>query len=455
MSRSTKFRAYMFPPEFNYVVKNVGSLALIYFVFISATKMDITEFKRAGKKNWYIAAFGMILPISCTVTVGLLQENAGLPNFAAIWGISLNLSLAAFPVVYPIVRELNLLSSGIGRMALSTTMICDLIGVLSIVIFEMLVQGQRRPIFSLWYLVSFILVAATCIGGAKHAMAWIVRATPEEKPVAEPYVAGVLVAVVLAGFLTDMFGLTVANGPMWLGLAVPTGPPLGTALVEKLETIVRDILMPFSFMYIGLVFDIASVSGQWSHLRPLMLMVVSAYVVKIVSTFVASRLNHMTIRDSLTLSLLLGVKGQVDFLLFIHLYDLKILDTPHFTAMALSATTVTALVTPLISILYDPKRPYLLDKRRNIQHSPPNAPLHILACIHSQENLSGLMRLLQVSNPTASTPLSVDALCLEELSGSNPVLIDHQKAEEDEALEKSNIHNALKMFQEGRGEECL
>ncbi|XP_057789778.1 cation/H(+) antiporter 24-like [Salvia miltiorrhiza] len=461
LSRSNRFRAYIFPPEFKYVIKNVGLVGLIYFVFISAVKMDIMELKRAGKKHWFIAAFGTIMPIWCSVTVGLLQKksmNVGLANFSAIWGISLNLSMAAFPVVYPIVRELNLLSSGIGRMALTTTMICDLIGVLALVVFEMLIQSQRRPIFSLFYLLSFIAVAATCVGGARHAMAWIVRSTPEEKPVGEAYITAVLVAVMVAGFVTDTFGLTVANGPMWLGLAVPTGkwgPPLGTALVEKMETIVRDILMPFSYMYIGLVFDIASVAGHWSHFRPLMLMVVSAYVVKMVSTFTASRLNHMSIRDSLTLSLLLGVKGQVDFLLFVHLNDLKILDTPHFTAMALSAATVTAVVTPLISILYDPTRPYLLDKRRNIQHSPPNAQLHILACIHSQENLSGLMSLLQVSNPTASTPLSVDALCLEELIGSNPVLIDHQAEDEDEAPEKSTVHNALKMFQEARGGDCL
>ncbi|KAL1558799.1 cation/H(+) antiporter 24-like [Salvia divinorum] len=458
LSRNDKLRAYIFPPEYNYVIKNVGLVGLIYFVFISAVKMDIMEFKRSERKNWYIALFGMLLPISCSFSVGMLQRNsmnAGLGSFSAIWGISLNLSIAAFPVVYPIVKELNLLSSGIGRMALTTTMISDLIGFLALIIFEMLNQGQRKPIFSLWYLLSFIGAAAACISGAKQAMEWIVRITPDEKPVDEAYVTGVLVAVMMAGFITDTFGMSVANGPMWLGLAVPTGPPLGTALVQKMETIVTDILMPFSFMYIGLVFDFASVSGQWSHLRPLMLMLVSAYSLKILSTFIASRLNHMTIRDSLTLSLLLGVKGQVDFLMFVHLNDLKILDTPHFTAMALSATIITALVTPLISILYDPRRPYLLDKRSNIQHSPPNAQLHILACIHSQENLSGLMSLLQVSNPTALTPLSVDALCLEELIGSNPVLIDHQADDEDETPDKSNIHNALKMFQEAMGDDCL
>ncbi|KAG6418076.1 hypothetical protein SASPL_120275 [Salvia splendens] len=458
LSRNDKLRAYIFPPEYNYVIKNVGLLGLIYFVFVSSVKMDITEFKRSERKNWYIAIVGMFLPLLCSVSVGVLQKNslnASLGSFSSIWGISMNLSIAAFPVVYPIVKELNLLSSGIGRMALTTTMISDLIGFHVLIIFEMLIQGQRKPIFSLWFFLSFIGVSVTCLTGAKQAMDWIVRSTPEEKPVDETYVTAVLVAVIVAGFVTDTFGMSVANGPMWMGLVVPTGPPLGTALVQKMETIVTDILMPFIFMYIGLVFDFSSISGQWPHLRPLMLMLVIAYTMKILSTFIASRFNHMTIRDSLTLSLLLGLKGQVDFLMFVRLNDLKILDTPHFTAMVLSATTMTALVTPLISILYDPRRPYLLDKRTNIQHSLPNAQLHILACIHSQENLSGLMRLIQVSNPTTLTPLSVDALCLEELIGFNPVLIDHQAEDEQETPDKSNVHSALKTFQEAMGDDCL
>lgn len=122
--------------------------------------------------------------------------------------------------------------------------------------------------------------------------------------------------------------------------------------------------------------------------------------------------------------------------------------------MVLCAAAMSALVTPLISILYDPTRPYLVNKRRNIQHTPPNTELHIVACIHGDENLSGLMKLLEISNPDVNTPLSVYALRLVELVGrSNPVLIDHQNKETGpDQCPHSSIHNALRNFQEARGE---
>lgn len=129
---------------------------------------------------------------------------------------------------------------------------------------------------------------------------------------------------------------------------------------------------------------------------------------------------------------------------------------PQFTILVLLTILVTALATPLISILHDPTRPYMVNKRRNIQHAPPNTELHIVACIHDEENLHGLMKLLELSNPTVNSPFSVHALCLVELVGrANPVFIDHENEEKGaDSCSFSSIHNALKIFQGARG-ECI
>ncbi|KAK6163814.1 hypothetical protein DH2020_000678 [Rehmannia glutinosa] len=373
----------------------------MYFLFLSGVKIDINVIKRAEKKHWYIALMGVLAPLCCSISIALIERKSldkEIAKASSIWGISSYLATSAFPVLYPIVRELNLLSSGIGRMALSTAVVSDAIGMNALIIFEASRQGEQKTITALWFVMSTVFVVVTMIG------------------------------VMVAGLISDMFGLTIVNGPLWLGLAVPDGPPLGTILVEKSEIIVRNFLLSFSFMYIGLVIDVSSVSGQWSHLQPLLVMVLASNMVKMVSTLVASRFFDMVIRDN----------------------NRK----PHFTVMVLSVVSVTALATPLISILYDPTRPYMVTKRRNIQHTPHNTELHIVACIHGEDNLSGLMKLLEISNPTVNCPLSVHALCLVELVGrSNPVLIDHDIEEKrsDEA-NFSSIHNALKIFQESRGE---
>lgn len=106
---------------------------------------------------------------------------------------------------------------------------------------------------------------------------------------------------------------------------------------------------------------------------------------------------------------------------------------------------VTSIVTPLISIVYDPMRPYMINTRRNIQHTTSNIELHIIACIHDEENVPGIINILfEVSNPTAHRNFMVHALHLMELVGrAAPIFIDHQESENSD---QNPIHNALKLF---------
>ncbi|PIM98431.1 putative K+/H+-antiporter [Handroanthus impetiginosus] len=457
LSRNKKFHKYMFPDNAEYVIKNVGILGFMYFLFIYGVKMDITAIRKVDKKHWYVALVGILVPLCCCLSIAFIGRKSldkELAKSSSIWGIASSLAITAFPVLHHIVKELNLLSSEIGRMALSIAVISDIIGMNGIVIFEASKQGEYKPIAALWYMISLILVLASIMGGVRQAMMWIVRTTPKGKPVDQIYVIVILLGVMVVGLVADMFGLAIANGPLWLGLAVPDGPPLGAILVEKSEMIVMEILMPFSFIYVGMITDLSSMSSHWSHLQLLIFMVLAGYMIKMVSMLVASRFLDMTVRDSLTLSLIMSLRGEVELLLFIHWMDYKILDRQHFTVLVLLTLLITALATPLISTIYDPTRPYMVNKRRNIQHTLPNTELHIVACIHGEENLYGLMKFIDLSNPTANSPFSIHALCLVELVGrANPVFINHGNGKKgDNQSNFSSVNNALRMFQEVRGE---
>lgn len=317
----------MFPDNAEYVIKNIGVMGFMYFLFVSGVKVDITLIRKLDKKHWYIALVGVVVPLCCGIGVACMQRkylDKELMKASSIWGITASLAITAFPVLYPIMKELNLLSSEIGRMALSTAVISDVIGLNGVAIFEASKQGEDRPIAALWYMISLMVVLASIFGGVRQVMMWIIRTTPEGKPVDQIYVIAILLGVMVVGFIADMFGLAIANGPLLLGLAVPEGPPLGAILVEKSETILMDILMPFSFMYVGMITDLSLLNGHWSHLQPLLFMVLAGYTTKMISTLVTACFLDMTVRDSLTLSLIMSLRGEVEFLLFIHWMDFKV-----------------------------------------------------------------------------------------------------------------------------------
>lgn len=301
----------------------------MYFLFLCGVQTDFSVIQKASRKQWIIALYGVVIPVTTTIIVALCLRDSlseQLQSGASIWGVASSLSITAFPVIYTIVKEFNLLSSDIGRMALSTAVISDMIGINGVTAFEAAKQGEGRPMAALWYLVSLIIVNAVIFGGIRQVMLWIVQATPEGKPVEELYIVLILVGVVVVGFVSDMCGLAIANGPLWLGLAVPDGPPLGATLVEKSETFLLEILLPFSYVYIGLYTDVFSLHERWSSLRPLFYMVACAYLTKLVATLVVSRFVYqMALRDSFALSLIMSLRGQVEFILFIHWTDLEVI----------------------------------------------------------------------------------------------------------------------------------
>nr|XP_043619898.1 cation/H(+) antiporter 24-like [Erigeron canadensis] len=440
LCRSPTFAAWMFPGQSAFVFRNIGSFALMYFCFVSGVKMDLLMIKKATKKQWYIALFGMVVPVVATTAVALAVRNSLEPEMkkaSSIWGVSASLAITSFPVLHPIIRELNLLSSDIGRMALNTAVIGDVVGIYGMVTFEAAKQGEGRPLAAVGYVLSLILAMITIFGGNRMVMLWIVKVTPEGKPVEQFYIVLILAAVLVWGFMSDLLGIALANGPMWFGLAVPDGPPLGATVVQKCESFISDILMPFAYINMGLMTDIFSMKNEWAKLQPLLYIIMTGYLSKFVSTLIMTRFFEMPLKEGATLSLIMSLRGQVEFLLFIHWLDFRMIGIPQFTMFVLFTTLLTSIATPMIGMFYNPNRPYMINKRRNIQHTPPNTELNILVCFIDEDTVPGMIHLLEVSNPTVHSPFSVCALHLVELVGrAAPMFIDHA---EEENRDKSDM----------------
>ncbi|KAK4790933.1 hypothetical protein SAY86_031346 [Trapa natans] len=462
LGRNKKFRETLFPDNGQFIIRNLGVMGFMYFLFISGVRTDMTVMlKSIGKKNLYTAMVSVALPMITSTAVafflrGFMDENLG--KITSIGEIASSLAITTFPVLYNILKELNLLSSEVGRMALSISVCGDAIGINAVVAFEAATQAEVRVINALWYVISLFALVIFMIVGLRPLLNWIIRRTPEGSTVDQAYVVGILVGVLSIGFVTDMFGIAIANGPLWLGLLVPDGPPMGSALVERSETIVMELLMPFAFAYMGLYTDVYAIAPVWPTLKPLLYMAITGYVTKWLGTLAATIFFKVPIRDGMALSLIMCLRGQVEILLFIHWMDKKIIKIPAYTVLVLLTAGVTIIITPLITILYDPTRPYMVNKRRTIQHTPHTSELRLVICVYDQNNIAAITNFLERSNPTLDSPFTIYALQLIELVGrAAPLFIDHQKHNltniksfKYHIQDYEAIHNALLLYQEAK-----
>ncbi|KAG6680954.1 cation/H(+) antiporter 24-like [Carya illinoinensis] len=458
LGRNKKFAAYMFPENSLYVLENVGLIGFMYFLFVCGVKMDPSLIKKAGKKHMFIALIGVTVPTLIVAAVALMlrsQMDKDLALFSSIGAVSSSMGIIAFPSLYPTLQELNLLSSEIGQMALSICLIGDAIGINAIVAFEAAKQGEGEAVDALWYLISLVVLVTFIVAGARRVFLWIIRRTPEGKPVDQGYVVAILLGVCVMAFLTDMLGIAILNGPMWLGLVIPDGPPLGATLVEKSETIIMDLLLPFSFAFLGLFTDVSVMfAAGWSSLAPLFIMAVIGFLSRLLGTLAPCVFFDLPLRDSFALSFILSIRGHVELVLYLHWMDKLMIKQPQFTMMVLLMIMVTGIATPMVRILYDPTKPYMITKRRNIQHTPQDTELGVVLCIHNRESVAGFINLLEASNPSSSRPCSIFALHLIELVGrATPLFFDHERRKVPAKYAAyDTIFKALTLYQRSRSD---
>lgn len=169
LGRHKTFTNNVFPENGTYVFKNLGLIGFIYFLFISGVKTDIKTVAKAGKKQLSIGLIGVLVPFLTVLSIAIATRKTldkELQRVPIMGGVASAFAISTFPVLYQVVKELNLLSSEIGKLALSSVLVSDCVGIVCIVLFE---ATRSKPIDALWVFVSFVGMAAV-IGGFRQAM---------------------------------------------------------------------------------------------------------------------------------------------------------------------------------------------------------------------------------------------------------------------------------------------
>ncbi|GFS34712.1 cation/hydrogen exchanger 15 [Actinidia rufa] len=110
------------------VLETMANVGLLYFLFLVGVEMDLDIIHCMGRKALAIAIAVMILPfiIGVPFSFVLHQKSQGVNEGTFILFLGVALSVTAFPVLARIIlAELNLLSSEIGRIAMSSALIND------------------------------------------------------------------------------------------------------------------------------------------------------------------------------------------------------------------------------------------------------------------------------------------------------------------------------------------
>lgn len=107
---------------------------------------------------------------------------------------------------------------------------------------------------------------------------------------------------------------------------------------------------------------------------------------------------------------------------------MQILNDQQYTVMVVSMLVMTIAVAPIMSAIYKRRKGLKQYRLRTIERPKADTELRVLACVHTTGNVSGIISLLQVSNATKLSPITIFALHLVELTGrASAMLIVHSR----------------------------
>ncbi|OIV99640.1 hypothetical protein TanjilG_17450 [Lupinus angustifolius] len=419
IGRSQKFLDTFFPKKSLTVLETLANIGLLFFLFLVGLELDMPSIRKTGPKALGIACVGITFPFALGIGTSFafkatISKGVDTIPFLVFMGVAL--SITAFPVLARILAELKLLTTDVGRIAMSAAAVNDVAAWVLLALAISLSGSDTSPIISLWVLLcgaGFIIFAVIAI---KPLLGQMAKHSPEGEPVKEIYICITLTLVLACSFVTDTIGIHALFGAFVIGIIMPKDGPFAEVLTEKIEDLVTGLFLPLYFAASGLKTNVATISGSTSW-GLLVLVIFTACFGKIVGTIGVSLLCKVPVREALALGFLMNTKGLVELIVLNIGKDRKVLNDQSFAICVLMALFTTFITTPIVMAVYKPARRGAPYKHKTVQRKDPNTELRVLACFHSTRNIPTLVNLIESSRGTRKKgKLCIYAMHLMELS---------------------------------------
>ncbi|EMS59304.1 Cation/H(+) antiporter 15 [Triticum urartu] len=342
-------------------INTVGGYAFTLHIFTIGVKTDLGMIVKSGKKAIAIAVLGTAAPhLAMYVTALALSDRIPkqwtdtflLTNLNSWW------SLSAFIVVCCTLDDLHLLSSKLGRLAMSAALIGDFANTFAIAgVTSYLLQAspeEKLQRIGFASSLSFTIFIALMGLVARPVILRLIRDVPEGGILSESRLVAVLLISITCSFAGELLGLHATYGPFMLGLMLPGGAPLGVTLAERLDRLVAGVLTPLLIAQGGMRMNVHMVTDA-STCGLLEVFLVVGILAKFVACMVPCLYCQIPVRESVAVGLMMNFKGITEVVYASAFMDSKVLDDEAYAAFMMNVLVVGAATGAAVKYMYHPE----------------------------------------------------------------------------------------------------
>lgn len=323
----------------NAVLNGFSTCGAMLFIFLIAVRTNRRVVFNSGRLPVVIGILTFAVPLFAGLCFRLFLTGNINPNYMppkmAIAERSVIIATQSYillPTTTYILFELKILNSEFGRLALSASIVNDLLG-LTFFVFSYTLRTYKNISQSAAYndvigIIIFVLIVFFVV---RPSVEWIVEHTPEGKPVADIYVHAVMLTVLGSVVYSSFFNMKHILGPFLIGLVIPEGPPLGSALEAKYEKLTMNVFLPISIAFSTMRCDIMRIIYQLDDILYNIFLMALTLVLKLVVSLAPCLFCGLPLKESIAVSILLSCKSFAE----IFLYEITLDDSVIYTLASL------------------------------------------------------------------------------------------------------------------------
>ena len=351
--------AVVLPADAAPILSVIAQLGVILYMFLVGLELDLAVLKTRARTTIAISNASIILPFALGLALAWAVYGEFAPAgvsfvpFALFLGVSM--SITAFPVLARILGDHGLQRTPMGMLALTCAAIGDVTAWCLLSLVVSVTEATPRAA-----IVTFVLTAAyigLMLTVGRALMTRVVARLDRSTRAGEQSLSIVLAAVLLSAVATEFIGVHAIFGAFLIGAIVPHESRMAQLAREKIEDVVRVLLLPAFFAFTGLRTQIGLLQGVDDWLMCLLIIAV-ATAGKFGGATLAARICGIDWRDSAALGILMNTRGLVELIVLNIGLDLGVVTPRLFTMLVLMALVTTVMTSPILMALLR-KRPWV------------------------------------------------------------------------------------------------
>ncbi|XP_074269636.1 cation/H(+) antiporter 28 [Silene latifolia] len=457
-------------------MKFLIDFGMTIYMFALGLEMDPSVLFRVPKREAIVAYTGMFFTfiLTCITTPYLhYATHSSIPFNLAF---SIILSSTGSPLLTRVLTDLKIGKSDIGKFSIFAAVYSELVTILIICIGYVIFQPEHNfeirkkdpeqhvnfkghgaiPLGS----ALIVQIILTVIVGP-IILGWVNGANPHGKTFKGSHLVLSVAFAVCIGCISPFFGFSPVLSAFVTGVFLPREGRISQFLVTKVNHFLTFMFYPFFFVWVGLEAEFGKFQFRWlgSWARLFGFFGVGT-VGKIIGAVITGLIFEFHWPESISLALLLNVKGHLHLYLTIIAMKNKIIT---------DSTCIGMILAMLLKIVYIPMiAQYIIQRaRRRLPNQPlalqwhdPTKELRILIGLHGSENVPCAINLMEISKGTCDPGIVVYATDMIELTDQIaatlvPGGVDGVTVTDKEVLQmREDITNSLQEYTK-ENEDCV